>query len=142
MLAETTITVFNRYINPTNDTVLFYRSVMDCHFEQHTGKVGSVAAGSNQAGAQRAEFFVPHSCAPKGKTYVKPEAFNPEINVNTFTFSAEDIVLIGDVKTSDYVNSHEIKHLKEENEWYAIISCENNRFGSYALRHWDVTCTE
>ena len=144
MLTETTLTLFNRHVDDFGYCT-FYRSQMQCHWEEEVGKI--VSQGSTvSAGLRSASAFVPHTCAPHGKTYVDhllyAEGFDsPEDFDSHFTFAPEDIVYpyaVGDV---DVLTSEEMKQLKKSHrDYFTIVESTNNAFGSVALRHWEFEC--
>lgn len=138
MLTETTLTLFNRHVDDFGYCT-FYRSQMQCHWEETTGKI--VSQGSTtSAGLRSADGFVPHTCAPKGKTYVDPVLYTEDFEKH-FTFAPEDIVYPYAIGDSDVLTGEDMKQFKKmHRDYFTIVNSSNNAFGSLALRHWEFSC--
>lgn len=145
MLKDATITVFNRHTDLKANIVTYHKTVLSGHWESVSGKGNSTAAGTDQHSSNSANAFIPFSVQEEiSRKYISREEYQ-ELNeyelCNYFTFAPEDIIYKGEIK--DEVSDDSLKKfLKEHPGYYVIQSATSNDFGTYAMKHWEVHCSE
>lgn len=136
LLRDNYITLYNIYRDKECEKESFNRTVLLVHLEKNDGKMEDK---TSEVSTSTQTLFVPFQVQNEcKKSYVEPETYmGLSDHSQVFTFRKGDIVIKGQLE-EDIMSEKEF--ILKHPEALRIRKCDDNNFGSPAMRHWEVIC--
>jgi hypothetical protein len=143
MLTETSATLYNAVTEKGSGWITYHRTVIPTvHWEDRRTAGGSGTSHPSQNGIS---VFIPFSTDDFMPTdYVQPEDYakmREEGITHIWTLAPGDLLLKGTVQDEIGETMSIKEFMSRHHETVTIQAVETVDYGSYAMRHWEVTAT-
>ena len=143
MLTETSATLYNAVTEKGTGRMIYYRTIIPAvHWEDRRASGGS---GTSHPSANSVSVFIPFSAEDfMSADYAKSEDYAKmrEAGItHIWTLAPGDLLLKGTVQDEIGENMSIKEFMSRHRETVTIQAIDTVDYGSYAMRHWEVTAT-